>query len=232
MLDARSYPLLVGLLVLVCLAQPTYAFGAGNIASISKVEGQNWRHGDIEDALLTLAMARAMNGKKFSKMMVSRVYFGNWLRDYSQAIDVGTVKSVSAEAIRLLLCVLGFLTFGYGSKEFEVTADRLGCYRPEDHIDNPKNYADNEDARRYDSRLRGPVDENVELGIDRETGMKNYIANEQAGIMTSAAHVRSLFSRCIELARGYSRNKNQADLYEAMRLMGTGLHCLEGTSET
>ncbi|KAK1595791.1 heterokaryon incompatibility protein Het-C [Colletotrichum navitas] len=227
MLDARSYPLLVGLLVLVCLAQPTYAFGAGNIASISKIEGQNWRHGDIEDALLTLAMARAMNGKKFSKMMVSRVYFGNWLRDYSQAIDVGTVKSVSAEAIRLLLCVLGFLTFGFGSKEFEVTADRLGCYRPEDHIDNPKNYADNQDARQYDRRLRGPVDEGVELAIDPETGMKNYIANEQAGIMTSAAHVRNLFSRCIELARGYSRNKNQADLYEAMRLMGTGLHCLE-----
>ncbi|KAK2003874.1 heterokaryon incompatibility protein Het-C [Colletotrichum falcatum] len=227
MLDARSYPLLVGLLVLVCLAQPTYAFGAGNIASISKIEGQNWRHGDIEDALLTLAMARAMNGKKFTKMMVSRVYFGNWLRDYSQAIDVGTVKSVSAEAIRLLLCVLGFLTFGYGSKEFEVTADRLGCYRPEDHIDNPKNYADNEDARQYDRRLRAPVDENVELAVDPETGMKNYIANEQAGIMTSAAHVRNLFSRCIELARGYSRSKNQADLYESMRLMGTGLHCLE-----
>lgn len=173
-------------------------------------------------------MARAIGGKKFSKMMVSRVYFGNWLRDYSQAIDVGTVKSVSAEAIRLLLCVLGFLTFGYGSKEFEVTADRLGCYRPEDHIDNPKNYADNVDARQYDRRLRGPVDENVELGIDRESGMKNYIANEQAGIMTSAAHIRNLFARCIELARGYSRNKNEADLYEAMRLMGTGLHCLEG----
>lgn len=170
-----------------------------------------------------------MNGKKFTKMMVSRVYFGNWLRDYSQAIDVGTVKSVSAEAIRLLLCVLGFLSFGYGSREFEVTADRLGCYRPEDHIDNPKNYADNIDARQYDRRLRGPVDEGVELGIDERTGMKNYIANEQAGIMTSAAHVRKLFATCIELARGYGRNKNEADLYEAMRLMGTGLHCLEGT---
>jgi hypothetical protein len=79
-------------------------------------------------------MARAAGGKKFDKMAVSRVYFGNWLRDYSQAIDVGTVKYVSAEAIRLLLCVLGFLTFGYGSKEFEVTAERLGTYRPEDHI--------------------------------------------------------------------------------------------------
>jgi hypothetical protein len=45
---------------------------------------------------------------------------------------------VSAEAIRILLWVLGFLSFGYGTKEFEVTRDRLGCYRPEEHIDNPK----------------------------------------------------------------------------------------------
>ena len=187
------------------------------------------RHGDIEDALLQVVMARAIGGKKFSKLMVSRVYFGNWLRDYSQAIDVGTVKNVSAEAIRLLLCVLGFLTFGFGSKEFEVTADRLGCYRPEDHIDNPKNYADNEDARKYDRRLRGPVDERTELGIDSNSGMKNYIANERAGIMTSAYHVRNLFGRCIELGRNYGRSRNSADLYESLRLMGTGLHCLEGT---
>ncbi len=71
-------------------------------------------------------------------MDVKRVYFGNWLRDYSQAVDVGTVKMVSAEAIRILLWVLGFMSFGYGTKEFEVTRDRLGCYRPEEHIDNPK----------------------------------------------------------------------------------------------
>ncbi|UNI23375.1 hypothetical protein JDV02_009199 [Purpureocillium takamizusanense] len=227
MLDFRNPGLLLGLIILVALVTPAAAFGAGNIASISKVEGQNWRHGDIEDALLTLAMARAMKHKKFNKIMVSRVYFGNWLRDYSQAIDVGTVKSVSAEAIRLLLSVLGFLTFGYGSGEFEITADRLGCYRPEDHIDNPKNYADNQDARQYDRRLRGPVDEERELAVDPETGMKNYIANERAGIMTSAKHVRKLFSGCIELGRRYKDRGNKEDLYESLRLMGTGLHCLE-----
>ncbi|KAK2617050.1 hypothetical protein QQS21_000144 [Conoideocrella luteorostrata] len=227
MIDFKNHGPLLGLIVLVALASPVVAFGAGNIASTSKVEGQNWRHGDIEDALLTLAMAQAMKHKKFNKIMVSRVYFGNWLRDYSQAIDVGTVKSVSAEAIRLLLCVLGFLTFGYGSGEFEVTAERLGCYRPEDHIDNPKNYANNEDARRYDNRLRGPIDEETELSIDPESGMKNYIANDRAGIMTSSKHVRNLFSRCIELGRNYKNNDRKADLYESLRLMGTGLHCLE-----
>ncbi|CAK7274026.1 hypothetical protein SEPCBS119000_005958 [Sporothrix epigloea] len=224
---SKPPPILLGLLVLfVCIGR-AHAFGAGNIASISKVEGQNWRHGDIEDTLLHLLMARAAGGKKFDKLTVSRVYFGNWLRDYSQAIDVGTVKTVSAEAIRLLLCVLGFLTFGYGSKEFEVTADRVGCYRPEDHIDNPKNYADNLDARRYDPRLRGPVDESIELAIDPQSGMKNYIANERANIMTSAYHVRQLFGKCIDLGRSYRHSRNKNDLYEALRLLGTGLHCLE-----
>ena len=161
-------------------------------------------------------------------MMVKRIYFGNWARDYSQAIDVGTVKAVSSEAIRLLLCVLGFMSFGYGSGEFEVTADRLGCYRPEEHIDNPKNYADNVDARQYDRRLRGPVDERKELSIDQDTGMKNYIANERAGIMTSAKLLRRLLGGCIELGRKYRDGKRKEDLYESLRLLGTGLHCLEG----
>lgn len=173
-------------------------------------------------------MARALNGKKFNKLTVSRVYFGNWLRDYSQAVDVGTVKSVSAEAIRLLLCVLGFMTFGFGSGEFEVTADRLGCYRPEEHIDNPKDYAENVDARQYDRRLRGPINEQRELSVDPESGMKNYIANEGAGIMTSAKLVKQLFSRSIELGRRYKESDRKSDKYEALRLLGTGLHCLEG----
>ena len=42
------------------------------------------RHGDIEDTLLTLLMARVAGGKKFDKMTIKRVYFGNWLRDYCE----------------------------------------------------------------------------------------------------------------------------------------------------
>ncbi|KAG9235947.1 heterokaryon incompatibility protein Het-C-domain-containing protein [Amylocarpus encephaloides] len=262
----RASTTILTIALILLLAGPAHAFGAGNIGSVSKVEGVNWRHGDIEDTLLTLFMARAAGGKKFSKMMVARVYFGNWLRDYcpsghrmgecppmevetprgvatrsrsedmlmtpspAQAIDVGTVKYVSAEAIRILLWVLGFMTFGFGTKEFEVTTQRLGCYRPEDHIDNPKDYADNIDATQYDRRLRGPVDERVELAIDPETGLKNYIANERAGIMTSALHVRRLFTECVRLGRSYGRTNNKDELYEALRLLGTGLHCLEDYS--
>lgn len=57
--------------------------------------------------------------------------------------------------------------------------------------------------------------------------MKNYIANERAGIDTSAGLLRKLFGRSIELGRRYGRSKKKEDLYEALRLLGTGLHCLE-----
>ena len=74
---------LLGCIVLLCLVTPSHAFGAGNIASISKIEGHNWRHGDIEDMLEKVAF---LKGHKWTSMMIKRVYFGNWLRDYSQAV--------------------------------------------------------------------------------------------------------------------------------------------------
>lgn len=40
--------LLFTLVVVLVFASPAHAFGAGNIASIAKIEGQNFRHGDIE----------------------------------------------------------------------------------------------------------------------------------------------------------------------------------------
>jgi hypothetical protein len=118
------------------------------------------------------------------------------------------------------------MSFGYGTGEFEVTKDRLGCYRPEEHIDNPKDYADNIDARQYDERLRGPVDERVELGIDERTGMKNYIASEDKGITTSSGLVRNLFGQAIDLGRRYKETKDDKDFYEALRLLGMHLPLL------
>ena len=164
-------------------------------------------------------------------MMVKRVYFGNWLRDYSQAVDVGSLKGVQADTVRILVWVLSFLTFGYATGEFEVTADRLGVYRPEEHIDNPKDYADNADARQYDTRLRPPV-QPIELQIDPHTGMKNYIANESVGIATSSGYVKHSFTRSIHFGRVYTSGPHgtrgqDADLFEAMRCLGQGLHCLE-----
>ncbi|GAD91741.1 HET-C domain protein HetC [Paecilomyces variotii No. 5] len=219
--------LLVLAVLLVLLPAQVHAFGAGNIASISAVEGKNWRHGDIEDMLKTIAFIK---GHKWTSMMVKRVYFGNWLRDYSQAMDVGTLKNLQADTIRILVWILAFLGFGYATEEFEVTSERLGVYRPEEHIDNPKDYADNLDARQYDSRLRPPVRQ-VELDIDPQTGMKNYIANEHGDWATSSAYVKFSMSRSIHYGRmylsgGHHKGK-EADLCEALRCLGQGLHTLE-----
>jgi hypothetical protein len=41
MTSFKPYPFLLGFIVLFCFVRPTLAFGAGNIAGISKVEGQN-----------------------------------------------------------------------------------------------------------------------------------------------------------------------------------------------
>ncbi|PNS18395.1 hypothetical protein CAC42_6212 [Sphaceloma murrayae] len=223
---STKFLLFVVLVALACFAKPAAAFGAGNIASISRVEGQNWRHGDIEDMLKTVA---TLKGHKWTSMMIKRVYFGNWLRDYSQAVDVGTLKGVPASTIRVLIWILAFMTFGYATQEFEVTDERLGCYRPEEHIDNPKDYADNEDARKYDKRLRGPVSRE-ELEVDHNTGMKNYIANERGGWATSAGYVKFSVQRSIHYGRLYTSGPNKGreeDLCEALRCLGQALHCLE-----
>lgn len=50
-------------------------------------------------------------------------------------MDVGTLKSLPAETIRILVWILSFMTFGYATAEFEVTSERLGVYRPEEHIE-------------------------------------------------------------------------------------------------
>lgn len=126
------------------------------------------------------------------------------------------------------------MSFGYATEEFEVTEERLGVYRPEEHIDNPKDYADNNDARQYDPRLRGLV-QPIELEIDRNTGMKNYIANESGGWATSAGYVKFSFARSIHFGRLYTNGAGnskgkEADLCEALRCLGQGLHCIEVSS--
>lgn len=68
------------------------------------------------------------------------------------------------------------------------------------------------------------------MAIDPRTGLKSYIASEDYRIATSAGLVRNLFGKSIFLARQYQRSHNKADLYEALRLLGTGCHCLEDYS--
>lgn len=79
---------------------------------------------------------------------------------------------MSAPRVRLPCISLAnlHLTCRYATGEFEVTEERLGCYLPTEHIDNPKDYNENKDARQVYPKLRPPVDPQ-ELEIDPRTGM-------------------------------------------------------------
>ncbi|KAJ3509213.1 hypothetical protein NLJ89_g5339 [Agrocybe chaxingu] len=231
---ARSntpYFLLLFVVLAFCLStNGVYAFGAGNIPSFAYMEGRAFRHGDIEDVLADLikkgsggggfALASFLSkGSKFNGLDIKRVYFGNWLRDYSQAVDISTLKKLQLQTIINLCMVLGFMAHGYATHEFEVTEERLGVYLPTEHIDNPKGYGDGEDARTYHPKLRAPVDP-VELEIDPRTGMKNYIANEDGHWDTSRALVRRTLEQCIHIGRQHRAGGQKQDEYEAYRLLG------------
>ncbi|KJA23049.1 hypothetical protein HYPSUDRAFT_66529 [Hypholoma sublateritium FD-334 SS-4] len=254
-----TYLLVLFVIFAFCLSQNgVYAFGAGNIPSFAYMEGRAFRHGDIEDILsemikkgsaagggFALGSLLGSKGTKFNGLDVKRVYFGNWLRDYSQAVDIASLKKVPLQTIINLCMVLGFLAHGYATHEFEVTPERLGVYLPTEHIDNPKGYGEGEDARQYHPNLRGPVDVSIhitlaycdlrllqprELEIDPQTGMKNYIANEQGHWDTSKGLVRRTLERCIHHGRQNRANGQKQDEYEAFRLLGQSLHTLEDFS--
>ncbi|KAG8836076.1 hypothetical protein FRC17_010009 [Serendipita sp. 399] len=252
---ASSTTILLAILCLFALLPSVSAFGAGEIPDFAFLADKAFRHLDIENILTNIVrwkgsksggsslIGAAVNfiasggaEKTFTKADVQRVYFGNWLRDYSQAMDIAGLSNATAETIILLLSVLSFMTFGYATEEFELKAQRLGVYLPVEHIyclmkriyklvDNPKGYGGKEDPRKYHRELRPPINPR-ELEIDSRTGMKNYIANDGQGWDTSASHVRRSLEKAIQLAR-QSGGHRSPELYEAYRLMGGALHTLE-----
>ncbi|MBW0484489.1 hypothetical protein O181_024204 [Austropuccinia psidii MF-1] len=251
-LNLISWVILLGLAS--CLPSVS-AFGSGNIPAAAYLKGKAWRHGDIEDTLEGLAKVagesggaivgaiasallgsaaggrgKGLFGKKFTSLDVKRIYFGNWLRDLSQVCDIAGFKAMTPESLVICIMTMGFLSFGYATREFQVTKERLGVYLLTEHIDNPKGYGEGEDPQTYDSRLRPRVDEDRELQIDQRNGMKMYIASDDQGFDTSTLCIRRVFRKCIQLGREAHKEKNQEKEHESLRLLGTGLHTLEDFS--
>lgn len=171
-----------------------------------------------------------------NRRLVKQIYFGNWLRDFSQLLDRSSLSLVPRPILRALVAVFAFVQFGYATREFEVTDERLGFYRPEEHVDNPRGYdngshAGNQGAEasageggsgyQISEGLR-PAVHLAELAIDPRTGMKNYIANaSEVGAInpTSAEYVEKQLIAAIACGR-------QGD-EEAYIHLGAALHTLE-----
>jgi hypothetical protein len=241
----RSSLLLCLLLCLLILVPQASAFGAGEVPVGSEFKGYVWRHGDIGEVLqylpastsyfsqpfqteqaklLTAFWTGFLTHHRFTQLERKQIYFGNWLRDFSQVIDTTCLENVPEPILRAIVSVMGFLEFGFATDEFEVTRERLGCYTHVEHIDNPAGYTD--DAKRVDERLRGPVNPK-ELEFDPKTGMKNYIANPGHGWPTSAGYIREQLSKCIKLGRIKRDAKAKKESYIHL---GAALHTLEDFS--
>lgn len=91
-------------------------------------------------------------GDRFNQDVLEQIYFGNWLRDNSQLLDPSVVQPpnekkdmtryLSRGALTKLVGLMAKKKFGHSARDrklFEVTEERLGVYRPTEHIDNPTN---------------------------------------------------------------------------------------------
>lgn len=90
------------IIVSILCIRPAHAFGAGNVPENSNLEGWVWKHGDIED-VLALVPVSFLTRYGFTKLDILRVYFGNWLRDYSQVIEIMPLSKIKEPTLRVIV---------------------------------------------------------------------------------------------------------------------------------
>lgn len=167
-------------------------------------------HESVEDALAAY----------FSDKDRTLIYFGNWLRDYSQVIDPKLVRApdsknplegFSRKALTDVVDILGRNKFG-DEPQFRIDPAKLGLYRADEHIDNPHGI---EDGRKKDPGFHSGCTP-AEVAVDPRTGMLNYIATPGAW-KTAAGFMEQELRAAV--AMGHTA--------EGMRHFGQALHTLE-----
>lgn len=179
-------------------------------------EDGKFSHERIEKRLLELG---------FSEHERQTIYFGNWLRDYSQLLDPKLVrgpgmakdfpKLLSRQALTEIVDILATRRFAQvrlnDPDSFRVTAERLGVYRPSEHIDNPRVETAAFDLSERDADFEPWVLAGApSLQIDFNTSMKVYIQR-------SVIYMQDELRAAMQLGR----------TPEGLRRFGAALHVLE-----
>jgi hypothetical protein len=154
----------------------------------------------------------ALKDFNFKRAEIDAVYFGNWLRDYSQVVDPKITRPIDApkefptvlsrQAWTDLVDILAVKKFPdlrmRFPAEMKVTTDTLGVYRPHEHIDNPLVVAPSiPDPRARDQDFEPWVlPGDPTLDADPATSMKHYISRSveymQQRLREAMTHGRSL----------------------------------------
>jgi hypothetical protein len=193
-------------------------FGAGRGEHAKEQPATSFGHASIEDALI------GGDREAFADANVRKqIYFGNWLRDFSQVLDPKIVRPpnlpkdigryLSRDALTKLIALKAEVEFGEKPEDrkiFTVTPQILGVYRPVEHIDNPTNNDPTaKDPRNIDPDF-DPLPTHESLGVDPATSMKHYI-------VASREYMRSQMHKAAAAGR----------TPEGYRHFGAGLHVLE-----
>lgn len=171
--------------------------------------GVSFGHESVEDALKAAFPDEAHR---------KEIYFGNWLRDYSQALTPTSLKVLMTKLNNPRGVVTELLDLYARSKfedrpEFRVTQDRLGVYKSEEHIDNPHGLVTSTLDPGFDQT---PTPE--QLDIDGGTQAANYITGQLTRPARSAIEYMTE-----ELAEAVKAGPTA----EGRRRLGQALHTLE-----
>jgi hypothetical protein len=173
------------------------------------------------------AIEAVLESAGFRHEEIRAIYFGNWLRDYSQLLDPKIVRAttmpksfpdlLSRQALTRIVDVLAVKEFTdlmqTDRSRFVVTPERLGVYRPAEHIDNPKasNPKPASPKERDADFDNWVLPDDPALQVDHETSMKHYI---QRSVDIMVAGLESAVNAGPQSTDG-------------LRDMGAALHILE-----
>ncbi|MDR0234397.1 MAG: hypothetical protein LBI31_06325 [Zoogloeaceae bacterium] len=206
----------------------TQGDGKSVVAGMDKVEYFSAGRGDHADNPCSFgheSIEDVLDKADFDPDERKQIYFGNWLRDYSQLLTPAMLsplegknlgRGIGRKAWTNLVDMLAMGEFYDWRKKnrenFEVTPERLGVYRPQEHIDNPVSESKwPENPKDIDPLFEPWVREGDGLlEIDKKTGMKAYI-------QMSVKYMEGEFDKAIKAGR----------TPEGMIHFGAGLHVLE-----
>ncbi|HGM5579627.1 TPA: HET-C-related protein [Pseudomonas putida] len=190
----------------------------------------SWGHESIEDDLKYAG---------FNEQQRKAIYFGNWLRDYSQLLDPKLVRAqhapnefprkLSRKVLTQLVDLLALKAFpslqGTPAERshYVVTPQMLGVYRPTEHIDNPYNPIPSAtDPRTIDADFEQPVaEDDPRLQVDPATSMKrhifssvDYMCERLRDAMTQGPTPKGLreFGAALHVLEDYFAHSNYAEL--------------------
>jgi hypothetical protein len=172
--------------------------------SIQRFQAGDTGHGGIE--------TEGLGAAGFSAADVSKIYLGNWMRDFSQ------FPSFCFPLVELL---------ALGEFGVKVSKDQLGTYVPSEHLDNPAGAGSNEDPL-----LKGTKD-SAKAYDKLSPDQKAAYEDEQTHIAeVQAAEAASGLPEYIELGKYHAKKElanavNLGKTDDGMMAMGNGLHTIE-----